>query len=128
MELNKKQGLWFLAGMLLLGACASTGSRFGKIYPGMSTDQVVQTMGKGPQKTEGFSDNYSAWYYNEDTCLLVQSDKVVSKSVTEKQGALEVWGLGGATERKLAECLPPGYKSTKKVQREVETPFGTLKR
>ncbi len=127
MKFNKKQG-WAIVGVFVLSACATSGSRFGKIYPGMTSDQVVQTMGKGPDKTDAFPDNYASWYFGQDACILVQNDKVVGKSVSEEKGVLETFGYGGMSEKKKAECIPPGYKPTNKVERSIETPFGTIKR
>jgi len=125
--MTKGLKLVFGFSLFLLAACATSGGKFGKIYPGMTSDQVAQTMNKGPTKVNQFSEGYAAWYFGEDQCLLMQQDKVVAKNVTEEKAEIEAWGLGGVTRSQKAECIPPGYKSTAKVERTIETPFGTVK-
>lgn len=108
--------------------CASAGKKFGKIYPGMRKEDVVKTMEKGPSEVQQFSDGYTAWYYGEDRCLLMKEDEVASKAETKTKTGLEIPGILDGREKVLAECLPPGQAPKNKVQREIETPFGSLKR
>lgn len=118
--------LFTLSGMIV--SCASGGSRFGKIYPGMKAEQVVKDMEKGPSETQKFDDGYSAWYFGENHCLLMRNDKVVSKDKSETKGSIEVFGMGGVTQKRPAECVPPDHKRTKKIVRKIETPIGTISR
>jgi hypothetical protein len=113
---------------IMMVSCASTGSKFGKLYPGMTSDQVVQTMEKGPSKVEQFPEGYASWYYGENHCLLMKEEKIITKSQTEEKEVIGIPELGGMKEKKKAECIPPYMKSAKKVEREVETPFGTIRR
>ncbi|MBI1908548.1 MAG: hypothetical protein HYS22_00025 [Deltaproteobacteria bacterium] len=108
-----------------LGACA--GSKFALVYPGMTSQEVVKAMESGPSKVEQHEGNYATWYYGKDQCLLLKDDKVSTKSQTEEKTALSIPGLGGLSEKKTAECLPPGKVATGKVERSVDTPWGGLK-
>jgi hypothetical protein len=110
-------------------ACASSGGKhFGKIYPGMTTEQAVATMdGKGPSQVQSYDKGYSAWYYGKDQCLLIQEEKVVSKSTSEKNTTLDALTFGGYSSKKLAQCVPPGQEGKAKIERKVETPFGDIK-
>ncbi len=113
--------------VVLLAACAGKQSKFSKIYPGMTADDVAKTMGKGPNSVEPFKEGYASWHYGEDRCLLLKDDKVVAKDETTTKGSVDTpWG--GAKERKLAQCVPPDQPKSKKIEREIETPFGTIKR
>lgn len=124
--MNKTHQILIASGFLLM-ACASTGKNFSRVYPGMSQPEVNKVMGKAPSKVEPFSDNYAAWYYDENHCLLLKDEKVLSKAQSEEKGSLEIFGLGGAGLKRLAQCLPPGQTQKEKVQRKIETPFGNFR-
>ena len=108
--------------VLVLAACA--GNRFGKLYPGMTQDQVVKTMDGGPSEAQPYKDGYAAWYYGEDQCILFQNEKIVSKAESKDKGGLSILGVG-AKQIQPAECVPPGEARTRKVERSVETPWGS---
>lgn len=116
-----------VVGLVSLAGCATGGSKFGKIYPGMKRDQVVQVLGKGPSTVKQYESNYAAWYYGDDRCLLFKGDEVASKSETREDQKVDVFGYGAVKERRLASCLPPGSSEKQKVEREIKTPFGTVK-
>lgn len=123
----KRNAIAVVIGLVFLSACATTGSKFAKIYPGMMADEVAKTMERGPSRVEPFPEGYASWSYGDDRCLLVKDEKVVAKDETQVKGSIDTpWG--GAKERKLAQCVPPGQAKSKKVEREIETPFGTIKR
>jgi outer membrane protein assembly factor BamE (lipoprotein component of BamABCDE complex) len=115
------------ASVAAVTACAS-GPRpnFNAIYPGMSSQQVVQSMQGGPSKTQEFADGSNAWYYGEDHCVLMREDKVVSKQRTEERETMSVAGLGGLRETNKAFCAPAGVAAPKSAQ-ELDTPFGTVR-
>lgn len=114
-----------LGGVFLVCACAGG---FQAIYPGMTVPEVNHAMKNGPTRIEQLSGGYSSWYYGEDQCLLMKDEKVASKDQSQEKGGLSVFGIGGAKERRLAECVPPGQERAKKVERSVETPWGTVKK
>jgi hypothetical protein len=111
--------------MALVGAvgCAPA---FTRIYPGMTGDEVVKTMGRGPSRAESFNNSdYAAWYYGEDSCLLMKQNTVVAKEITQKGTAVNT-PLGGYTELQRAQCVPPGT-TTRGSDRQVDTPFGGVR-
>lgn len=119
--------------VLSLAACA--GKRFSQITPGMTGDQVVKAMKKGPTEVKAYKDNYAAWYYSSwgddrSFCLLMQNDKVVSKQKDEDGTSVSVPGLGTYHERTLANCVPPGELAEDKTERSINlenTPFGKVR-
>ena len=113
---------------LLLLACAE-GPRWDHIIPGMTGQDVMKEMKSGPSKIDPYQDNYSAWFYGADKCVLMQNEKVVSKETTESKGGIRLFGLGGSSESQLAGCVPPGQKKFEHgggIQRDTATPFGTI--
>ena len=112
----------------LLVSCASSGKKFAKIYPGMTVEQVGTVMETGPSQVQTLSDGYASWYYGEDRCLLMKDEKVISKDQSKDDGGIEIFGIGGARQRRLAECVAPGQERTKKIERSIETPWGTMKK
>lgn len=121
-----KRKLLFSAFVSLFCACATTSGKFDKIYPGMTAADVNKTMGKGPNSVKPFGDEYSAWYYGEDRCLLLKNGSVLTKEQSKKGSSLEVFGLGGFDSKTVAECVPPGYETEKKVKHKLDTPFGSV--
>mgnify|MGYP001606823770 CR=1 FL=1 len=117
-------------GIVLIAAssCASMNKKFAKLYPGMTVGQINETLGRGPDLVEPYSDGYASWYYGEDRCILVKDEQLVTKDVSKETGGISVMGMGGASEKRLAECVPPGQQRTKKVVRSVETPWGSVRK
>jgi hypothetical protein len=98
---------------------------FQYIYPGMTRNEVVDTMGKGPSEAVNYEAGYVAWFYGKDKCVLLLEGEVVSKEVTQTKTNMSAFGLK-AKERILAECAPPGQRSGTKEQ-SIKTPFGIFK-
>lgn len=105
--------------------CATSGG-FDKLYPGMSSQQVVEAMGGGPSRAQEFPDQSSAWYYGEDRCVLMRDDKLVSKATSEDKTSIDV-GLVSVRDTTKALCAPEGYASQEKREQEIDTPFGTFR-
>ncbi|MCP3137503.1 outer membrane protein assembly factor BamE [Pyxidicoccus xibeiensis] len=105
--------------------CATSGG-FDKLYPGMSSQQVVEAMGSGPSRAQEFPDKSTAWYYGEDRCVLMREDKVVTKATTEENTTVDakVITLRDTTK---AMCAPAEYATTPKREQQLDTPFGTIK-
>lgn len=116
----------FLTAALALAAtgCATSGG-FDKLYPGMSSQQVAETMGTGPSRAQEYPDTSTAWYFGEDRCVLMREDKLVSKATSEETSSLDT-PLVSVRDTEKAFCAPEGYAKAKREQ-EIETPFGTLK-
>jgi len=105
--------------------CASSGG-FHKLYPGMSSQQVVEAMGSGPSRAQEFPDKSTAWYYGEDRCVLMREDKLVSKSTTEERSSVDT-PIVSVRSTSKALCAPEGYAAEARSEQEIDTPFGTFK-
>jgi hypothetical protein len=115
----------FLA-VFCLSLLAATGctSRFAKISPGMTSQQVNVLMERGPDRVRPYPvGEYSAWYYGDDQCLLMQSDKVVGKSETEENSRVYT-PVGNVTTETKAQCAPPGFEQPAQTETKVYTPYG----
>ncbi len=130
------KSILFKASMIVMATsfigCA-TQKHFSRIYPGMTAEQVTKEMKKGPDKTNLFQEDYSAWYYGTDRCLLMKQGVVVSKNQTEEKRNVEVIvpqaggsGFGGYKEEIKAECIPPGVASNATTERTIMTPWGSI--
>lgn len=98
---------------LLLMCLTATGcaAGFQGIYPGMNAGQVAEAMGgMGPASVVPYDQGYAGWYYNEDQCVLMQNNVVVSKAVSQNQGGVGIVGIGGFSMKQRAQCLPPGVQ------------------
>lgn len=95
----------FAASLLVLLAlgCAT---RFGRIAPGMTSAEVAQLMQGEPTRTEQFEGDYTALYYGQDRCVLMQGDRVVDKDETRVR-VIVASSAGAASERTPARCVPP---------------------
>ena len=113
-----------LTALLVLAAtgCATPG--FEKLYPGMTAAQVADTMGKGPARAQEFTDGSSAWYFDEDHCVLMRDHVLVAKSTTETRTELHT-PVASLKSQSKAWCGPPG--SDGKHEQHLKTPFGTFK-
>ncbi|MBZ4421739.1 outer membrane protein assembly factor BamE [Myxococcus sp. RHSTA-1-4] len=105
--------------------CATSGG-FDKLYPGMSSQQVVEAMGSGPSRAQEFPDKSTAWYYGEDRCVLMREDKLVAKATSEDNTSIDT-PVVSVRDTSKALCAPEGYVSSEKRQQEIDTPFGTYK-
>jgi hypothetical protein len=114
-------GAFLLFAVFELTSCAHP---FSKVYPGMTSKQVAETVG-APNRSENFAGGYSAWYYGSDRCLLLHDDEVVSKQETETQEVVKT-PVGTYTEKIPADCLPPGLKR-RSTERRVSTPYGEVR-
>lgn len=108
------------------GCASGPRPNFNAIYPGMTSQQVVQSMQGGPSKTQEYADGSNAWYYGEDQCVLMREDKVVAKKRTEERETMSVVGVAAMRETQKAFCAPPGVAAPKTAQ-ELDTPFGTVR-
>jgi hypothetical protein len=113
------------AAAAVTGCASSPKPNFAAIYPGMHSQQVVESMQGGPTRSQEFPDGSSAWYYGEDQCVLIREDKVVSKQQTQENTAVDavVVSLKNSTK---ATCAPAGMAEAKSEQ-EIDTPIGTFK-
>ncbi|MFP2895565.1 hypothetical protein [Corallococcus sp. 4LFB] len=113
-----------LTALLALAAtgCATPG--FEKLYPGMTAAQVADTMGKGPARAQEFPDGSSAWYFDEDHCVLMRDQVLVAKSTTETRTAVHT-PVASLKQQDKAWCGPPGTDG--RHEQRIETPFGTFK-
>ena len=109
---------------LAAAGCATSG--FDKLYPGMSSHQVVDAMGSGPTRAQEFPDSSTAWYYGEDRCVLMRDDKLVAKATTEDSTTINT-PVVSVRDSAKALCAPEGYASSEKREQVIDTPFGTLK-
>lgn len=108
-----------LAGVPLLTGCAAG---FRRLQPGMSTSQVVEVMRREPTRTEPFDQGYLAWYYGEDSCLLLKEGTVIS--LQESQELVPVLTpVGVVDERVLPQCLPPGVERPERRAIRVQPPM-----
>lgn len=105
-----------LALLVLSGGCANP---FKQIYPGMTRQQVIERMERAPSRTELFEDDYSAWYYGEDQCLLFREELVVAKQQTEVTTNVKT-PIGSLREELKPQCLPPGVTRPPRVEREID--------
>jgi hypothetical protein len=120
-----------LVSLVCLGAlcgCATSSSRFEKISPGMTADQVKTTMSDGPSRFETASDTgYASWYWGEDYCVLFRNDRVVSKNTATDGMGGEVKGVG-YQEKNKASCLAPGQTARSGTERSINVPgVGTIR-
>jgi hypothetical protein len=115
---------------LLLLCLTATGcaAGFRGIYPGMNAGQVAEAMGGvGPASVVPYDQGYAGWYYNEDQCVLMQNNVVVSKAVSQSQGGIAVAGLGGFSMKQRAQCLPPGVQADTTPTVNVGIPGANIK-
>ena len=84
---------------------------FRAIYPGMSSGQVAEAMGNGPTQVTPYENGYSSWFFNDDRCVLLKDNVVVSKATSHNQGGVHVAGIGGISFKQPAQCLPPGMQA-----------------
>ncbi|MBI2081931.1 MAG: hypothetical protein HYT76_00020 [Deltaproteobacteria bacterium] len=115
--------------IMALAACAA-GPKWDKIVPGMTGQMVMTEMKGGPSRIDPYAEGYSAWFYGEHSCILMQDDKVVSKELSEEKGGIRLFKLGASKEIKKAGCVPPGQQRAVRggtVERGTATPFGTIK-
>ncbi|MFP2903657.1 hypothetical protein ACLESD_00995 [Pyxidicoccus sp. 3LFB2] len=105
--------------------CATSGG-FDKLYPGMSSSQVVEAMGTGPSRAEEFPDKSTAWYYGDDRCVLMREDKLVTKATSTDTTSVDT-PFVSMRDTEKALCAPEGHASKAKREKEIETPFGTIK-
>ncbi|WP_426752840.1 hypothetical protein [Myxococcus sp. Y35] len=109
---------------LVFTGCAT--SSFEKLYPGMSSHQVVEVMGSGPTRAQEFPDNSTAWYYGEDRCVLMRDDKLVAKATSEDTTTINT-PVVSVRDTSKALCAPEGYATQEKREQTIETPFGNVK-
>ncbi|MCP3103469.1 outer membrane protein assembly factor BamE [Myxococcus sp. K15C18031901] len=105
--------------------CASSGG-FHKLYPGMTSQQVVEAMGSGPSRAQEFPDKSTAWYYGDDRCVLMRDDKLVTKATTEERTSVDT-PIVSVRSTSKALCAPEGYDAEARSEQEIDTPFGTFK-
>ncbi|QSQ25250.1 hypothetical protein JY651_10100 [Pyxidicoccus parkwayensis] len=119
--------LLFLSAALAFATagCATSGG-FDKLYPGMSSREVVDAMGHGPTRAQEFPDQSTAWYYGEDRCVLMREDKVVSKATSEDNTSVDT-PIVSVRDTSRALCAPEGYAGKEKREQEIDTPFGTYR-
>jgi hypothetical protein len=111
------------APVVLVGCVAG----FSSLYPGMSSEQVAGAMGRGPTRTEMFEGGYTAWYYGENECVLMQNNTLVDKQVSRRVQGVET-PIVGYHDKELAQCLPPGVQRAPVVKHSVYSPLGTVSR
>ncbi|AKQ65562.1 putative lipoprotein [Myxococcus hansupus] len=104
--------------------CATSG--FDKLYPGMSSHQVVEAMGSGPSRAQEYPDSSTAWYYGDDRCVLMRDDKLVAKATSEDNATINT-PMVSVRDTSKALCAPEGYAAAEQRQQTIETPFGSLK-
>ncbi len=108
---------WAAVALLVLGgACASP---FKHVYPGMTEAQVAEVMEEAPSRTDVFEEDYAAWYYGEDRCLLLHEGVVVAKQQTEETTAVST-PIGSLREEIRAQRLPPGVSRPEQRGREID--------
>ncbi|MBI4373426.1 MAG: hypothetical protein HY542_00980, partial [Deltaproteobacteria bacterium] len=69
-----KSVLMLVLAVVAVAACAS-GPRWDKIVPGMSGQMVMTEMKGGPSRIDPYAEGYSSWFYGDNSCILMQSDK-----------------------------------------------------
>lgn len=120
--------------VVLISVCGlACADRWAKVVPGMTSKQVCSTMKvDGPNKVDPYHEGYAAWFFGEENnrCVLLKDDVVVSKDQAEQTAHISFFGLGGAAEKEKVDCVPPGQTKVKRAEKEqsVATPFGTLKK
>jgi hypothetical protein len=107
------------AAVALLALTAACSSPFKRIYPGMTEAQVSAVMEQAPSRTDLFEEDYAAWYYGEDHCLLLHEGVVVAKQQTEETAAVST-PVGTLREELRAQCLPPGVARPEQRKREID--------
>jgi hypothetical protein len=112
-----------VAAVLVLPLTAGCSNAFRQIYPGMSGAQVAEVMKSGPTRTEQFDGGYSAWYYGEDRCVLLEGDRVVSKQQSQKGDSVNT-PFVTVNEKIRAQCLPPGVERVPEREVRIDTPLG----
>lgn len=106
--------------------CATTESRFNKVYPGMSSASVAETMKGGPSRAQEFGEGSTAWYYGEDFCMLLRDDKVVAKESTREIVSMNA-GVVALKDVQKAQCAPPGMAGEARKEQMIRTPVGSFK-
>ncbi|RKG73990.1 hypothetical protein [Corallococcus terminator] len=104
--------------------CATSG--FEQLYPGMTPAQVANTMGRGPARAQEFQDSSSAWYFDEDHCVLMRDNVLVGKSTTQTRTAVHT-PVGTLKDQDKAFCGPPGSEGNANREQTLQTPLGTFK-
>ena len=112
---------------LMMAGCSSTEKKFDHIVPGMSTDQVKNTMDQGPSHFENIANTeYASWYWGDGYCVLFKNDKVVAKDAAQTGNS----GSAGPVkyeETRKAHCLAPGQTAKTSTDRTVSIPgVGTV--
>ncbi|WP_426730723.1 hypothetical protein [Myxococcus faecalis] len=114
-----------LVAALAASGCAGPGG-FQKLYPGMTSREVVEAMGQGPTRAHEFPDRSSAWYYGDDQCVLMREDKLVAKSTTRERTAVDT-PIVSIRDTAKAVCAPEGYAIETRGEQRIDTPFGSFK-
>ncbi len=121
----KVQRMMQVSAVLLLPLMVGCSSPFRHVYPGMTGAQVAEVMKAGPTRTEQFERGYTAWYYGEDRCVLLEDDKVVSKQQSQERDSVST-PFVTVNETVRAQCLPPGVERPQKREVEIQTPLGGI--
>ncbi|WP_434390087.1 hypothetical protein [Melittangium boletus] len=118
----------FVVPMLLAlsSGCASTESRFKKVYPGMSSASVAETMKGGPSRAQEFGEGSTAWYYGDDFCMLLRDDKVVAKESSSEKISMNA-GVVALKDVQKAQCAPVGMEGEVRTEQMIRTPMGSFK-
>jgi hypothetical protein len=122
-----KLSLKIAAVMLVVSSgCATTESRFKKVYPGMSSASVAETMKGGPTRAQEFGEGSTAWYYGDDFCMLLRDDRVVAKESTRENISMNA-GVVALKDVEKAQCAPPGMEGEVRKEQMIRTPMGSFK-
>jgi hypothetical protein len=119
------RGAVYMAALAAVPLVAGCAGGFRRLQPGMTTSQVVEAMRREPTRTEQFEQGYAAWYYGEDSCLLLKEDTVVSMQESEAAETV-LTPVGMVDERVLAQCLPPGVERPQRRAVRVQPPMGNI--
>jgi hypothetical protein len=98
-----------LASLTLLVAVVSfpsCTSHFARVGPGMTVGEVTEVMHRQPSRIEQHAEGYSAWYYDQDRCILLKDDRVVGKAEEVDQASVGT-PFGGLVVTRPAVCAPP---------------------
>jgi hypothetical protein len=123
----KEQGVtvknqMMLGAILMLATASGCAARLAQVTPGMTSTEVRALAEEIPNRVQPFPDNYQAWYFGDDECVLFQNDKVVGKDETRNTKAVHS-PEGGYMERTKAQCLPPGYWERPSKERYIRGPL-----
>ncbi|MBZ4371842.1 hypothetical protein [Corallococcus sp. AS-1-6] len=113
-----------LSALIALAATGCATPAFEKLYPGMTAAQVADTMGRGPERAQEFADGSTAWYFDEDHCVLMRGHMLVAKSTTQTRTQVHT-PVGSLKDATKAWCGPPGTDG--RHEQYLKTPFGTFK-